>query len=58
MLEFTDIVKNFPGVRALDGIAVRTVHALMGESGTGKPTLLKILSVVYRPDGGEIRLTG
>ena len=62
LLKFANIAKSFPGVRALDGVsfgvAEGTVHALMGENGAGKSTLLKILSGVYRPDGGEIRLAG
>ena len=40
------------------GIAEGSVHALMGENGAGKSTLLKILSGVYQPDSGEIRLAG
>ena len=56
------IVKVFPGVRALDGATLRltpgTVHALLGENGAGKSTLIKILTGVYRPDGGRILLPG
>ena len=37
VLEAVDISKNFPGVKALDGVSLRvkpgTVHALMGENG-------------------------
>ncbi|HEY6793155.1 MAG TPA: ATP-binding cassette domain-containing protein [Kineosporiaceae bacterium] len=45
------IVKEFPGVRALDGVtmAVRAaeIHAICGENGAGKSTLMKVLSGVY-----------
>ncbi len=53
-----NIVKVFPGVKALDNIdfAVRkgTVHVLCGENGAGKSTLMKIFNGIYRPDGGRI----
>jgi ribose transport system ATP-binding protein len=48
--------KSFPGVRALNN-ACRSkspgeIHALMGENGAGKSTLIKIVTGVYKPDGG------
>lgn len=50
-LEMKNIVKEFPGVRALDGVDLRVVsghvHGLVGENGAGKSTLMKILSGVY-----------
>lgn len=53
-----DIVKLFPGVRALGGVNLDlrpgTVHALLGENGAGKSTLIKVLTGVYRPDGGQV----
>ena len=61
-LEMTGIVKDFPGVRALDGVdfSLRPgeVHALLGINGAGKSTLIKILSGVYQKDAGAIRLGG
>lgn len=51
ILEMKDIVKEFPGVRALDGVNLKVkkgeVHALVGENGAGKSTLMKVLSGVY-----------
>ncbi len=61
-LQFDQISKQFPGVRALDavtfGAGAGRVHALLGENGAGKSTLLKILSGVHRPDAGAILIGG
>lgn len=62
LLEMVNISKEFPGVRALDGVTLRirpgTVHALMGENGAGKSTLMKCLFGIYHADAGEIILDG
>ncbi len=60
LLQMDGIDKSFPGVRALHqarfDLRAGEVHALMGENGAGKSTLMKILSGIYQPDAGEIRL--
>jgi len=59
LLEMTDVSKEFPGVKALDGVTLRvrkgSIHALMGENGAGKSTLMKCLFGIYHMDTGHIR---
>lgn len=64
ILQMEGIVKDFPGVRALDNVAFNVkpghIHALVGENGAGKSTLMKVLSGVY-PSGtyeGNIIING
>jgi ABC-type sugar transport system ATPase subunit len=57
-LRLENIVKTFPGVRALDTVSFEVfpgeVHALMGENGAGKSTLMKVLGGLYQPEEGAI----
>lgn len=64
ILEMRHISKEFPGVKALDGVSLRVrrgeIHAICGENGAGKSTLMKVLSGVH-PHGtytGEIYYDG
>ncbi len=61
-VEMRAIRKTFPGVVALDGVALSLtpgeVHALLGENGAGKSTLIKILTGALPSDGGEILVEG
>ncbi|STO58089.1 sugar ABC transporter ATP-binding protein [Grimontia hollisae] len=62
LLSLSGITKRFPGVTALDDISFTInageVHALVGENGAGKSTMMKILSGIYQPEEGEIRHRG
>ena len=62
LLAMTDIVKTFPGVRALDGVDLKVrageVHCLLGQNGAGKSTLIKVLSGAHQPDSGSIQWHG
>ena len=62
LLEMRGISKSFPGVQALEEVdfTVRRgeVHALMGENGAGKSTVIKVLTGVYSRDAGTVRFSG
>ena len=62
VLELEGVSKAFPGVQALDAVhfdvQAGEVHALLGENGAGKSTLIKIVSGVYQPDSGSLRMAG
>ncbi|HVA31732.1 MAG TPA: ATP-binding cassette domain-containing protein [Gaiellaceae bacterium] len=62
LLEALGIQKHFGRVIALRAanfeLAHKEVHAIVGDNGAGKTTLIKIISGVYRADGGELRLEG
>lgn len=51
ILQMREITKEFPGVRALDGVTLEVrqgeIHSICGENGAGKSTLMKVLSGVY-----------
>ena len=62
VVEMTSIYKTFPGVQALEDVSfdVRRgeIHALVGKNGAGKSTLMSILTGLYPPDSGTIRVRG
>ncbi|MGI6110829.1 MAG: sugar ABC transporter ATP-binding protein [Bilifractor sp.] len=62
LVEMKNIVKTFPGVVALDhaSLTLRSgeIHALMGENGAGKSTIIKCLTGVYERDSGDVYVKG
>ena len=62
IVEFKNIDKEFPGVKALDNVSMDIYKgeavALLGANGAGKSTLMKILSGAYERDSGEVILDG
>jgi rhamnose transport system ATP-binding protein len=62
ILRLNNISKRFSGVEVLHGVSFSLlpgeVHALLGENGAGKSTMVKVMTGVYQPDGGEIYLNG
>ncbi len=61
-LEVRELVKTYNGKRALDGInaAWEKAHrlVLIGPSGGGKSTLLRVLAGLERPDSGRVCFDG
>jgi ribose transport system ATP-binding protein len=57
-----NICKNFPGVKALDGIHIHVkkgdIHGLVGENGAGKSTLIKVLSGAHTCENGDVTIDG
>ncbi len=62
VVEGFDLVRTFPGVRAINGVNVSCspgrILALVGENGAGKTTLCNVLGGVLRPDSGQIVVSG
>jgi rhamnose transport system ATP-binding protein len=62
LVELRGITKSYGGVRALDDVSFSvdggSVHALVGENGAGKSTVVKILTGVVQPDDGDVLIDG
>lgn len=62
LITMRNITKTFPGVIALNDAQLTLrkgeIHALMGENGAGKSTIIKCLTGVYERDIGEIHMAG
>lgn len=62
LLQTKAITKEYPGVRALDGVdfelVAGEVHVLFGENGAGKSTLISILAGANQPSAGQIIYQG
>src|ERR1700682_464227 len=61
-LELRALTKRFPGVLALDEASLTVqrgeIHAVIGQNGAGKSTMINVLSGMLKPDAGEIMLAG
>ncbi len=62
MLEVRNVEKAFDGFKALNGLTMHVekgcVYGLVGPNGAGKSTIIRHITGVYRPDGGEILMDG
>ena len=61
-IEATGLTKAYGGTQVLGGVDLRvapgSVFSLLGPNGTGKTTMVRILSTLLRPDGGRARVAG
>ncbi len=61
-LQLSGISKQYPAVRANDGVSLRVkpgeIHAVLGENGAGKSTLMKIIYGAVQPDEGQMHWNG
>jgi ABC-type branched-subunit amino acid transport system ATPase component/ABC-type branched-subunit amino acid transport system permease subunit len=59
-IDVENVILSFGGVRAIDGLSLAItpgeVHGLIGPNGSGKTTVLNVISGFYRPDSGAVRL--
>jgi branched-chain amino acid transport system permease protein len=62
LLTVKGLAKHFGALRAVDGVDMEVrrgmIHALIGPNGSGKTTILNMLSGLYVPTAGEILLEG
>lgn len=62
MIEVRGLIKEFEGVRALDGLDINvpkgSVYGLVGPNGAGKSTVIRHLTGILRQDSGEVLIDG
>ncbi len=62
MIQVNNVVKEFDGFKALDGVNMNVnkgdIYGLVGPNGAGKSTLIRHLTGVYRQNAGEIFIDG
>ena len=62
VIEVKNMSKNFKNKKLFNNFSLEieenTVHALVGPNGSGKTSLLRILTGLYEEDGGEVKIKG
>jgi branched-chain amino acid transport system ATP-binding protein len=60
VLEIQGVSLSFGGVKALAHVDLAVepgkIHAVIGPNGAGKSSLINVISGIYRPDGGKVRI--
>lgn len=59
-VELLEVTKTYPGVVAMDAVSIQfcpgEVHAVIGENGAGKSTMMNVLAGAIQPDNGRLRV--
>ena len=62
LLEVDGLAKRFGGLQVIENLSFQVqagqVHAIIGPNGAGKTTLLNLMTGIYTPDAGRVRLDG
>ena len=62
LLELNDVTKSFGGLTAVQGVNLqirpREIVSIIGPNGAGKTTVFNLITGIYRPTSGAIRLQG
>jgi branched-chain amino acid transport system ATP-binding protein len=62
VMDIEGVSKHFGGICAVTNVSLklgaREIHALIGPNGAGKTTLFNLVSGLYSPEGGTVRLNG
>lgn len=62
MIEIKNLVKRYNDFTAVDDVSIKvgegTIHGIIGENGSGKTTIIKCLTGIYKPDSGEVLVDG
>src|SRR5215204_4455434 len=62
IIRLEQVTKRFGGITAVNdvsfGISSGEIHAVVGENGAGKSTIMKMLAGVHQPDSGSLVLRG
>ena len=62
MITAKDLTKKFDSFTALNALNCKIpegcIYGMVGSNGAGKSTLLRLISGIYKPDGGSIEIDG